>query len=515
MKRITKGFMFAMVLLVVLTMAVSTPNAKAATETQINDAIAAGLNYLKNTQAAGGYWGGGWYTVACTGKAVLAFENNGHLPTGDPAADPYVDVVRKGLDYIFSQAVVQTLPVEPTGNPDTNGNGIGIYFPYGGRPVYETPMALMAIVASQAPTRTATTGPTNVNGRSYYDIAVDIVDWIAWAQSDPGTWGRGGWRYAGDDGQADNSNTQWPLLGLLTAELWGINAPAWVKSELLNYWLTYSQNLDGNKDTNYFYGCFGYTDKYTFESIAETATGILGLTYCDVLKTDPRIVAAQGYIVRDWLTTSSWRSNFGNFYAMYAVMKACRLALPLPIVSIVDYAGVPTIEWYNGVNQYADWLVAQQAGDGHWDNTAMPTYVHPDLNTAWGVLILEYVPVVVKFTLTVTVADDTTGLPIPDATVTATGPDPASPVSDTTDDEGIAELTLQAGTYDVDISKPGYESKSLTVDLVGGDVEIPPSETRLPPSVPGPGVPEFGFSVTVFTALAAALYLALKKRYTK
>jgi len=454
-KKIKAEFVLALILVGTFLTTTRIPVGKAASSTQINDAIIAGLDYLNQTQAADGHWGGSYYPVACTGMAVLAFENFGHLP-GD-LADPYHITVEKGLDYLFTQAHVQTLTAQPAGDPDTNGNGIGIYFSASDT-IYQTPMVLMAIVASQAPSRTATTGPANVNGRSYYDITVDIVDWITWAQNEAGN-GRGGWRYSPNYGSSDNSNTQWPLLGLLTAKLWGINAPAWVKTELL-MWLTYSQNLAGDYNTNSRYGSFGYTAPTDINSIAESATGIMGLTYCDVPKTDSRVIAAQGYIVRDWLTSSGWRSNFGNLYAMYAVMKACRLAIPTPIKYIVDYTGAPTIEWYNGTGQYADWLVAHQQVDGHWEGVQAST--NDDLNTAWGVLILEYVPVVVKYKLTVNVVDATTNDPISGATVTADGPETRS---DVTDGGEVVFADIQAGSYQVSASKTGYASASTTVEL--------------------------------------------------
>jgi hypothetical protein len=438
------------------------PVGTAASQTDINNAIELGYVYLNRTQAPDGHWGGGWSPVACTAMAVLSFENapNNHFSWN--LSDPYHTTVQKGLDWLFSHAAVQAIGAQPAGDPDTNGNGIGIYFS-DGSPIYETPMALMAIVASQGKANVTTTGPANVVGRTYYDIVVDIVDYLAWAQNEGGA-GRGGWRYYPNYGSSDNSVSQWPVLGLMTAEMWGITAPGWVKSELLNYWATYSQNLDGNYDTNYFYGSFGYDGRYTFNSIAETAAGILELTYCNVSKTDPRIIAAQGYIVRDWYSTSGWRVNLGNFYAMYAVMKACREALPPPQIDfIANYTGYPTIEWYNGTGQYADLLIGNQALDGHWDQWVAPEGVHTDLSTAWAILILipRVVPSI-KYTLTVHVVDDNTNMPIPGANVTVVGLNVENR-SGITDGGMVVFNGTDAGPYTITASRTGYFDGSMNI----------------------------------------------------
>jgi len=469
MKGILKLMLVALLVITSVTAFARIPNTQAASQVDINDAIELGLQYLNSTQAADGSWGGGYYPVACTAMAVLAFENAPHEHLPDNASDPYHTTVAKGLDYLFTQAHVQTLAAQTAGDPDTNGNGKGIYFSTSDT-VYQTPMVLMAMVGSQNQSRVPTTAPAGtdpyVNGRSYHDIVVDIIDWIAWAQEDAATGVyRGGWRYNPNYGSSDNSNTQWPILGLLTAQLWGINGPAFVKSEL-KYWLAYSQNLGGNYNSNSLYGSFGYADKTTFNSVAESATGILGLTYCGEPKTNASIIAAQGYLVRDWLVASSWNTNFGNLYGMYGVMKACRLAQPTPIDFIVNYTGSPTIEWYNGTNQYADWLVNNQQPDGHWNGGTATTNVY--LNTAFGVLILEYVPVKVQWNLTVHVVDDSTNNPISGANVAAVGPESRAGI---TDGGEVDFLKLQAGPYTVTASKAGYDTASVFLDL-SADTEI-------------------------------------------
>jgi hypothetical protein len=343
--------------------------------------------------------------------------------------------------------------------------------------MYETPMVLMALVGSNAPTNVTSGGPLGV--RTYHDIAKDIVDYIAWGQTD-GLPGEGGWRYSANYGDSDNSASQWPVLGLMAAHLWGIDAPAWVKSELLK-WTTADQNLSGNSISNYFYGSFDYLPGASFNSIAESAAGIVELTYCGYDKTYFNITAAEGYINRDWtISNGHWRVNIGSLYAMYAVMKAMKETTPTPIQFIANYDGTPGVEWYNGTGEYADALVTNQSSNGNWtdwvawfDRSAVPT----DLSTAWGVLILEFVPVKVLYKLTVHVVDAKTNNPILGANVMAAGPQNLAGV---TDGGTLVFNNIQAGPYVVSASKLGYTSASISVSLTQ-DTE---TTIRLSTSVP-------------------------------
>jgi hypothetical protein len=222
--------------------------------------------------------------------------------------------------------------------------------------------------------------------------------------------------------------------------------------------------LTGDYNSNSFYGSFDYMAGYGIHSIVETGTGIVGLTYCDVPVNDPRVIAAEGYLVRDWLTNSGWRANFGNLYGMYGIMKACRLTTP-PIKYILNYTGSPTIEWYNGTDQYADWLIANQAGSGSWTQTAGFGLGSVDLSTAWGILILEYVPVKEHGSLTVNVVDASTNNPIPGAHVSIDGPET---LDGFTDGGKVDFLNILAGSYLVTAAKSGYNSASVPSDVLAG-----------------------------------------------
>lgn len=496
---------------------VGIPAARGASQTNINSAIAKGLAYLSSTQNPDGSWSG--IPVASTAMAVLAFENFGHY--GWNVSDPYHTTVQNGLNWLFSTASVQ--PIDGTnsaGNPDTNGNGFGIGWYYDGAVVdggvsgYETPMALLAIVASNSQTSVTTTGPTGVVGRTYHDVAQDIVDWIAWAQNSVAANGiyEGGWRYVPQYGSSDNSVTQWPVIGLLGAQLWGINAPSWVGTELQK-WITASQDLTGTYLTNPVYGAFDYTPGYGLYTSAETASGILSLTYIGTANTDPRILAAEGWLNMDWTPNGAdgWRWNIGDLYDMYAVMKAMRLTTPVPTIFITDYTGSNGINWYNGTGQYADSLLTNQYADGHWNNWVAVSEggdISDALGTSWATLILEFIPVVVTYTLTVHVIDASTSSPIPGADVVAVGPVTLTGV---TDGGMVVFNKAQAGAYLVTASKTGCTSASKGVTL-DTDTDI-----TLALSCGGPSpVPEFPIPPTAIAAVTLlALVFFMRSRYPR
>jgi len=195
-------------------------------------------------------------------------------------------------------------------------------------------------------------------------------DNIVWATSmgsggDPNR--VGGWRYSPNYTDSDNSVTQWPIMGLDTAEAkWGIKIADFVKDRL-EVWLTYSQC----KQENARYGGWGYTYPDGWVNIAKTAgTGIPGLLFCDEPITDERIQNGIAFVDREWVN-----DNFGNGYAMYAVKKGFE--------EFLEMESTGTHNWWA---EYASYLVPIQYPDGHWD--AMGWTSGTIGTTAWMVLIL-------------------------------------------------------------------------------------------------------------------------------
>jgi hypothetical protein len=349
---------------------------------EVNASIEDGLRWLYLQQQSNGLWTSySSFYAAPTAMALLAFEDNGHLPINDIDEDIYAEYVQAGLSYLFTTFYSTSVPVQGAGDPeadapgntDHNGIGIGVNSDRNG---YETGMAMMAIVGSgplgsPALDLVATTGPANVIGRTYRDIVVDMVDWCAWAQVEPSQgYYRGGWRYTPNYSSSDNSVSQWPTIGLEAAETnWGIAAPSFVKSELL-LWLSASQISGGFYD-----GAFWYTNYWPYSPIGVTGAGLCELSYADVPKTDPRVTRTISYLARDW----GHSANVNDRYNLYAVSKGCRIA--------VDELGNPSeivhidgIDWYV---YYATNLMAIQQSDGGW-----PDQWGRVLSSAWAILVL-------------------------------------------------------------------------------------------------------------------------------
>ena len=210
-------------LLLGLTASLTVP-AQAATEEDIQAAIDAGIAWLVAQQNPDGSWGTG-DQVGTTALAVKKLEHHCvdtkwglGLPSPFDPACPYSDNITNGFNYIFANACIIPISVQPAGNPDSDNDGIGVYFADGGcggnHPTYCTGVALMAIAESTAPDRVVDVPGSAVNGWTYYDVAVDAVDYLAFGQNDAGN-ERGGWGYDENYvGWSDNSNTGYAVLGL-------------------------------------------------------------------------------------------------------------------------------------------------------------------------------------------------------------------------------------------------------------------------------------------------------------
>ncbi|MCP3951882.1 MAG: hypothetical protein GY697_06645, partial [Desulfobacterales bacterium] len=156
-------------------------------ETRTNIAIDEGLWYNHRTQDRDGSDAGKWssyssYYSSSTGSAIQSFEINGHLQDGDNQENPYVETVKRGLDYMFTKIysiATSVASYKTHGEPDTNGNGFGISV-NSGRPIYEGGMVMDAIASSNSRLAFATTGPANVTGRYYYHLLTDMVDMYAY-----------------------------------------------------------------------------------------------------------------------------------------------------------------------------------------------------------------------------------------------------------------------------------------------------------------------------------------------
>ncbi len=320
------------------------------------------------------YWPNNW-NAAHTGAAVQALENNGHLPGGDETEDPYVETVRRGVNYLLAHAHTYHISASgQRGDPDSNDNGIGlVIFTDPDEALYEAGITLMAVASSGDPDRIAEVSIPNVHNRRYGDIVRDMVDWIVFAQVDSG-WGRGGWGYnpyRGGRARPDNSVSQWPIIGLEAAETnFGIAAPDWVKSELRDYWLRRTQNANGG---------FGYTNSGEWVNVAKTGAGIAMLKYSGVPVNDNRIQRAIGYLNTHWNDQGWSNEHLGSYYSMYGIMKGMMIAPE------IEYIG--SHDWFE---EYVQYIVDRRYPDGYVEDTTWlgVHYAKRDLVTAWAILVL-------------------------------------------------------------------------------------------------------------------------------
>ncbi|MBN1930699.1 MAG: hypothetical protein JW786_03725 [Desulfobacterales bacterium] len=335
------------------------------------------LWWLYKQQYADGHWASyGSYYASPTASAVHAFEVNNHLEIGNPNEDPYVETVSKGLAYIFTRLGAATIGAQTYGDPDTNGNMLGIQVT-GSRPIYEGGMVMDAIINSRTPGAIAATGPVNVIGRTYKDIIQDMCDMYAWGQGDAASGiNAGGWRYSWNV-QGDNSACQWAAIGMIPAErTWGCTVPQWVKDRN-DVWLGYSYRDYGS------YSGFGYTGQGA--GTATTPSGMVQLSFCGKDTSDYRWIGCEDYFVIYW---NSWNNSY-DYYGYYAGFKAFSLALPTPVETL--YNG---FDWYRG--DATTWGLAKRLIEDQDRNVSSSStrgrfrdYYGRVFATAWATIILS------------------------------------------------------------------------------------------------------------------------------
>ncbi|VGO17179.1 hypothetical protein PDESU_05774 [Pontiella desulfatans] len=398
-------------------------------EVRRNMAIDAGLWWLhtrlnRTTYAAGspgfgqpvGYWQPSYYPLAATGSGIEAFQLSGHTVLSDYDHDPYTETVQRAMNYLLYNIRTYAIGPQPAGDPDTNGNGIGLVAnnESTARQTYIGGICMAALASSGAPNVVAQVGSVNVVGRTYADIVQDMVDFFAYGQVDSG-WGRGGWRYYANYTESDMSTSQWPALGMLAAErnMHSI-VPAFVRAEL-PIWMNTSQNLAAGNNHGAF--AYYYPGYYPYYNITKQGAGLICYEFLYLSPSatqveydaklaaflaDTRVQAGIGFIYRHWNDTGTgwdYTKLHGNSYGMYGLQKAMRITDPaMADVTEFDYtAGTQTantFDWFywpegqanQGIGYYT---VVTQQGDGSWDDTIGPNAVYDEFATAWRILVLS------------------------------------------------------------------------------------------------------------------------------
>jgi len=377
------------------------------TEEEIADNITAGLQYLANAQynVAGSEYGA-WresYYVGVTGLAVLKFETHatfmGMSPL-DPAYE-YSDNVAAGLDFIFANTHNVTISAQTYGDPDANGNGVGVtaYHPgQSGHEMYEAGIALMAICASNEPNRIVTVGPQT--GRTYAAVAQDMVDFIAFGQNeglnaaDPD---RGGWRYTANYGNgatmgSDNSITGYVTIGLAYAEApspwgFGLTIPAFVFSELERFIDKVQDPVNGDDDD----GGSWYIPQNTYwgawVNCLKTGNLLSELAFVGAPTANTSVQAAIDYMERNWNDPNDgdisgedgwYGTTKPSYQSCFTMMKGFQ-ALGIETINATG----TYFSWYDAI---AERICNTQNPDGSWSGDP---WGGPYLSTAWAMLALE------------------------------------------------------------------------------------------------------------------------------
>lgn len=337
---------------------------------------------------------------ARTNCAVLdAFELHGSSPARGWSTDPYAEDVQRSLAFVLASGNATAITSQQFGNPDTNGNGLGVFF--GGHDgTYDNAVCAIALADSGTPETLAPTGPSNIYNRRFGDLAQDTVDWFAFGQADGTSINRGGWGYTANDQNSISETFRWPILAMGAAEReQGATVPAFVRGNI-PFYLAYSRS--SSLDTNN--GGWGWQSPSLWPSVGFTAGGIVAHEFLGDPASHSDVQAGLGFLYRHWndAPPDGIFGNLGDSDAMFTVMRAMQDARPAPLARITDYdynTGQQTangFDWYHapaadpregiGVD-----LVRRQQADGSWNDTVAGAGTHGAgtvWSTAWDTIIL-------------------------------------------------------------------------------------------------------------------------------
>jgi hypothetical protein len=364
--------------------------------------------------------------VTATAASINAFEANGYLETG-PADSPYSETVARGLAYVISRLATAAIGLQPAGDPDSNGNGLGIgvigtvHVALTDHANYKIGMVMDAIVASGTPGAVAISGPAGVIGETYGDIIQDMVDYEAWGQNDPASGAaRGGWDYGPNAGFGglDNSVHGWVAIGLIAAEdIFGSTVPAFVKTENEIALEASDQESDvsnndgvhGYRSTSPLWGPYATTGaaliQMSMDAIDSTTSGT----------PDERWIRSENFFRRNYNTIGGGGGSGSQFksyyYGMFNFTKAMRTAVPTPVEIIgtelgaaeggvgcgpnpgCAAAGPQPLDWYGDpvdglARRIVDLQVTTGVNIGQFSSLPGGSSAQDDHDTPWGTQIL-------------------------------------------------------------------------------------------------------------------------------
>ena len=461
-----------------------------------------------------GAWSGEqlWFTIA----GARAFAAQGHKLTGaNRLTDPYSEDIMRLTNYLMTQltsgAITTQVHAGVTHQPDTNGNGYGLFVAgSGGSAGYYDGFMLDLLVHLGPPQWTAASGVApRVIGRTLKDISQDFIDWLAFGQADSGQY-RGGWHYTPNTNTADNSTSMYPATGLLAAREmtpFDLTIPDFVVNEN-KFWTASTQN---HTLTGGYFGymgngdCQGFGPAWYFCTV-DTASGLLQMKLDGVPVSHQNMQKALTYLGNNWGYAMSAVSIGGNAgqatYSMYAVLKALRHLE----VTTLTRNGV-AFDWYNsealigGANTFYGLrrrLVSRQAANGSWSDTGGNAAFAGLMPTALSIVMLSADDYIVSSTST---ADDLTTT-YDGNTHAGTGScvnsPPGSAGSYQLNGTAINGEPIDAGTYTFEWSCPGDSNHLPSSDTGTITIAKAPTATSVVFDAAGPYV----YNGAAFTATA-------------
>jgi hypothetical protein len=312
---------------------------------ELDDAVTRGLAALAELQAENGAFGDGRYSnnVAVTALACLALMADGSVP----GRGPYGEQVRKGLEFVLSNATESGLIAGEAANGPMYGHGFATLF------------------LGEVYGMTGGGEETALADRTY-EALVKAIRLIERTQNE-----EGGWRYNPLPYDADVSVTICQVMALRSARNAGIE----VSKDTIDRAVLYvraCQNPDGG---------FRYQTQTRDSAWPRTAAGVASLYYAG-LYDDQGAQAGLEYLRISSLPGGNARRNPHYFYGAYYAVQAMYLA-----------GGEWWALWWPPVREE---LLSMQEGGGLWDDRA----VGPAYGTAMALIVLQmpkrYLPIFQK-----------------------------------------------------------------------------------------------------------------------
>ncbi len=330
----------------------------AQTRAKAQQAVDAGLKFLKSKQAPNGSIGYSVGLSSLTLRAIL--ENPRGLSDADKAA------VERLAAFIVSKA-----------NPD------GSIVERQHDQSYNTAVAITALSMTKDPkyAQVIAKGQKYITGSQIGEERgfMPVDNWY------------GGLGYGGDE-RPDMSNS-YIALDSLRATSYDPKDPVWQKalifvSRMQNRSESNDQKYAGN-DGGFLYSPGHNPSEYgggTNSYGTVTAAGLISLLYLGVDKSDPRVQAAHKWLTTNYTLDSNPGTNSkgGLFYYYNALAKVSSV---YGEKEFVDGRG----QRHNWRNELGDRLILLQNPDGSWINkdSALWWEDKPELATAWSVIALE------------------------------------------------------------------------------------------------------------------------------